>query len=363
MKSSLFILTAMVVMLAGCGPPPAVTSEFVVGNVPARVAVPAAQSDQLSAATALARRQFSAAWAVFDESKPKSEIGKINRMAGAYRLKVSFNAFRAIDLAHYYSQLSDGAFDITIGPFRQAWGLDGVAADEEPGEEELAALRDLVGPQILQLSDQRDISLLVPGGKLAAGDLVFAYGVDLAAVELRRREMAPARMEWEDYTRVLPGTADAAPVLHRIPDPFTNGVFLGELDLAPDAAMAVVRLWEHTGQVGERKIPGVLDPRTGKPAEGTALVAVRGPTCTQGHALAMAMLVRGLDTGANLLTAFNEFEVLLVPDRQPIEIWATPGMARHLTLRADLVNRLRIWERPAAKTDETEPVEENQPEP
>ncbi len=363
MKRSGLGALAAAALLAGCGPPRPLGLEFTAGNATGRVTLDRVHAGQLSAAAADARRQCGAAWAIFDESNPRSEISRINGMAGAYRLKISHNAFRALDLAHYYSQLSGGAFDITTGPLRQAWGLDGSGVEATPEDEELTFLRELTGPQLLQLSEQRDVSILSPGARIAVGDLVFAYGVDLAAVDLRQRNLAPALVEWEDYARALPGGDGGPPRVRRIQDPTAEGAFLGELDLAPDAAFASVRLWERAAQIGTQKIPGVINPLTGRPAGGTLLVAVRGPTCIQAHALAMALLAQGLDAGARLLEAFGEFDALVVPDRRPIEIWATPGMARHFTPRADLADRLQMLERPPAPDGGAAPAHEAPQEP
>jgi thiamine biosynthesis lipoprotein len=353
MNRNTVILPALLAALAlgaGCADRAPRQVDFVVGTATARVAVARDNPTQLPTVQTAARRVLGTMWGEFNEQDKRSELYRINQLAGAYSIQVSFDVFRAIDLAHYYGKLTGNAYDLTVSPLLAAWGFTGDVPAEEPGEEELNALRALVGPQHLQLSEQGALSILTPGTHLAAGDLKFAYGVDLAALDLRRRELIPALVAWEDFARAMdrpaPGESWRVPVRN----PF-GGAPLGSVALADGAALAVAGLYDRSVTIGPRRYGGVLDPHTGRPAEGTALAAVRGPTCTMAHALAQALIVLGLERGKDILREFPECEVLLVPDRQPIELWVTPGWKDHFEPGDAHRGSLRDWEVTASPSD------------
>ena len=52
--------------------------------------------------------------------KPDSEIAKLNKLG---KLKVSPDTFYVLQKAGEFWQISDGAFDITVGPLMDLWGF------------------------------------------------------------------------------------------------------------------------------------------------------------------------------------------------------------------------------------------------
>ncbi|HMP76187.1 MAG TPA: FAD:protein FMN transferase [Kiritimatiellia bacterium] len=341
---------ALLLLAAGCADHMPREAAFPAGDATASVSLAATQLGQLEPVRDSTRRIMLAVWKELHAADGAGELAKINRMAGSYRLQVSHSTFRLLDLAHYYGQLTGNAFDLTVAPLLEAWGFGDIPPDGEPSGEILSAILDLVGPHHVQFSEQGAVSILTPGTQLAAGPLVYAYGVDLAVLDARNREIPNLLVRWKDSARAegnpTPETGWRVPVR----DPFANAP-LGEVDLSPRAALAIVGLYDRTITLGNRRYGGIMDPRTGRPAEGAALVAVRGPTCTMAHALAQALVVLGPEEGVEIMRAFPDCEALLVPDRRPLECWMTPGWAEHFTLNPAHAAAARVW------TVEREPAE------
>ena len=55
--------------------------------------------------------------------KPQSEWSEVNRDAAERPVKVSPELFRLLSDCLEYSRLSEGAFDITVGPLMKVWGF------------------------------------------------------------------------------------------------------------------------------------------------------------------------------------------------------------------------------------------------
>ncbi len=343
---------------AGCRDAAPRQAAIAVGDRAGALIMPPDLAGQLSASSEIVRRQFQIAWSEFNLNDPRSDIAKINRVAGTYRLQVSFNTFRAIDLAHYYSQLTGGAYDLTVLPALEAWGFAGPIPESPPSDEELAALMELIGLRHIQLAEQGAIALVSPGARIAPGSLAYAYGVDLAIVELRRQEIDRAFVTWDRYARALGRLAPDTPWRHPIRNPFDSAP-LGEIALdAAAPALAVIGLRDRTVTIEGREYGDVIDPRTARPAEDTALAAVRAPTCLMAHALAHALIVLGVEEGTSLLNEFPDCEALVIPDRQPMEAWATQGWIDAFTPSPAWTGVIRRWDRPEIPVNSDEAVEE-----
>lgn len=343
------LIPALVLGIVGCADPVPRRTAFSLGDRPAAITVPASAAAQLPALREQIERQFRSAWSELNLEDRRSDIAKINRVAGTYRLQVGFNTFRALDLAHYYSQLTSGAYDLTLLPAMEAWGFEGPVPAEPPSDAECAALLELIGPRHLQFAEQGAIAILTPGSRIAPNGLPYAYGVDLALVELRRQEIPAALISWDRYTRALGKPAADSTWRQSVRHPFAPGT-LGEIALDTDQALAVVGLRDRTVTIGGQIYGGILDPRTARPAQGVALVAVRGPTCIMANALAHALIVLGVEEGTHLLNEFPDCDILLIPDRQPVEAWATEGWIENFTAAAPAIS-FYPWERPARPVD------------
>lgn len=350
---------ALATLSSGCRSRATQQVDFTLGGASARVATSDEQSGELATAVAATRRIFNSVWSEFNEADRASEISKINRMAAEYRLQISFTTFRALDLADYYSRLTGGAYDLTLGPLRELWGFGAPPPGEAPSDEELAAVREVIGMDNVQLSEQGAVSILTPGTRLAAGQLNYAYGTDLAILELRRRELSPVLVAWDDFARAQDTPGAGLTGLAPVRNPFSTTNALGSIDLSPHAALAVADLYKQTVTIAGRRYGGIFNPRTKRPAEGTALVAVRGPTCTMAHVLAQALVVLGREKGDIILDKFPDCEVLIVPDSKPLEIWMTPGWSDHFQVNTAYVAAVKTWD---AKRVSTEGNKENKAE-
>jgi thiamine biosynthesis lipoprotein len=64
-----------------------------------------------------------------------SEISKINKAAGKDRVPVSKEFMRVIQQSLFWSEKTEGAFNITIGPAQKSWNFD---APSLPSENSIA---------------------------------------------------------------------------------------------------------------------------------------------------------------------------------------------------------------------------------
>ncbi|UCE46817.1 MAG: FAD:protein FMN transferase, partial [Phycisphaerales bacterium] len=130
---------------------------------------------------------------LMSDYKDDSEIGQVNKKAAKERVPVSDSTFEVLRKSVEFSKLTDGAFDITVGPlmdlFRQA-KENGVA----PTSEQIAEAKSKVGFEKLKLdSDKRTVQFAVEAMRLDLGGIAKGYAID-KAIEAARRSGALGAM-------------------------------------------------------------------------------------------------------------------------------------------------------------------------
>ena len=106
------------------------------------------------------------------------DVKKIEDAAGVEFVKISPDVYKILETAQFFSELSDGAFDVTIGAAVELWAI-GTENPRVPTDEELAAVKNFVGFKHLHLHDGTAY-LDKRGVKINLGGIAKGYGVDLA---------------------------------------------------------------------------------------------------------------------------------------------------------------------------------------
>jgi thiamine biosynthesis lipoprotein len=129
--------------------------------------------------------------AVFSDYEPLSEVSRLSRLATERapteaRL-VSDELFTVLLEARRFHELSNGAFDVTIGPFTRLWRRS-YRQQELPSEERLAAARAAVGFDGLALDAlERSVVLRRKDMRIDLGGLAIGYTLDDLMARLASR--------------------------------------------------------------------------------------------------------------------------------------------------------------------------------
>ena len=117
-----------------------------------------------------------------------SELSRLSRTAGSGRaVPLSQDLWKVLAKAQEFSARSDGAFDVTVGPYVSLWRK---ARREKklPHAETLAAARNAVGWQKLRLDPKtHSATLLADDMRLDLGGIAKGYALDEALRVLRQQ--------------------------------------------------------------------------------------------------------------------------------------------------------------------------------
>ena len=170
MKKFLSLIILVTFLFGGCGVTTCERSEIAMGTV---ITLKATGFD---------------AQAAIDESFVRiaeleeniyTDVKKIEESAGNGEfVEISTEVYEMLEIAQKYSELTNGAFDVTCGAAVELWGI-GTKNPRVPTDEELAAVKNFVGREHLHLHNGK-AQLDLRGVKLNLGGIAKGYGVDLA---------------------------------------------------------------------------------------------------------------------------------------------------------------------------------------
>lgn len=107
-----------------------------------------------------------------------SEINKINLQAGKDKVVVSEDTFNVISRGLYFSELTNGSYDISIGPITKLWNI-GKNDERVPSNEEIIEKLPLVDyNKIIVDIEEKSVFLEKEGMELDLGSIAKGYAAD-----------------------------------------------------------------------------------------------------------------------------------------------------------------------------------------
>jgi thiamine biosynthesis lipoprotein len=231
--------------------------------------------------------------------RPGSELGEVNRLAGRQAVKVSSEFFRLLTACLENSRQTEGAFDITVGPLLKAWGF---FRDKGrlPEEEELAAALARAGYRHVRLdAGAQTVQFDNAGVEINAGGIGKGYAVDRAVEILKASGFDTALVAGAGSSIYGLGVPPSEPKGWRIdiPDP-KNPRRPVETVFLSDTSISTSGNYEKSFWAGGRIYSHIIDPRTGHPAAGVALVSVVAPRALDSEAWTKPCFILGREWAA-----------------------------------------------------------------
>jgi thiamine biosynthesis lipoprotein len=254
----------------------------------------------------------------------KGEVHAVNTGAYPDGVGVSAEVFSLVKRARDIGAASGGAFDVTVGPLMKIWPFEQGGPPPEPGLilETLGAVG--WGKLVLDEPGSR-IIFRRPGMSLDLGGIGEGYAVDRAVEILAARGVAAGIVNAGGDLRVWglkpPGKE---PWKIGIQHPRRPDRFLGVLTMT-GRAVVTSGDYEKNFTWGGRRYAHILDPATGRPAEGMQSVTVVADRAETADAWATALIVLGPEKAWALLERRPDLQAITVGAGGEVRV--SPGLA------------------------------------
>src|SRR5450759_62523 len=264
--------------------------------------------------------------------KDSSIISRINRnedvLPDLYFTEV-FNKSALI------SEMTDGAFDITVGPLVKAWGF-GPDGHKNFKESKRDSLLKLVGMNKVSLVNGRIVKA-DPHMFLDVNAIAQGYSVDVICHFFDNLGIKNYLIEIGGEVRAK-GTKAGALWRIGIDKPVDNNLSPGETLEAiikiSDKALATSGNYRKFYIENGVKYSHEIDPKTGYPAKNTVLsISILADDCAMADGIATACMVLGKEKTIQFLGIHPEFEAYLVysDDSGNFKTWTTEILKKDLS--------------------------------
>lgn len=258
---------------------------------------------------------------VMTDYSESSEIGTINRKAGADTVSVSDEVVSLLQASLSFSQQSAGAFDVSIGAIVKAW--DFLSSEPEvPSRSKIRMVLRLTGFKNVMVEGTK-VFLTEKGMRLDLGGIAKGYAVDRAVEILKRNGVKHAIVDiggnlgvWWEGTRGVDSTVAEILVRH----PRKDGKYFGSLKVGTAGVSTsgdYQRYFFHDGV----RYHHIIDPATGYPARDVVSVTIIANDALNADALSTLVFVLGREKGMNF-----------IKDREGVEgiiVWEEEGVLHH----------------------------------
>lgn len=307
------------------------TYERVLMGSPVKITLYSAAEPTANHAAEAAYTRIAELDAILSDYKADSELSQLSATSGGGKpVKLSGDLWTVLEQAQQLAEKTDGAFDVTVGPYVRLWRR-ARRNKEFPSAERLAEARTAVGYKKLKLDPaQRTARLFVPGMRLDLGGIATGYAVDEAMKRLKQHGIDRA---------LIDASGD---ILVSEPPPGEPGWKIGIAPLEaagpPSRYLSLRNLsvttsgdaFQHVVFDGKR-YSHIVDPTTGLGLTDQSTVTVIAPDCITADSLATAVSVLGPDMGLRMIESMPRAALFFVRNRDgKIETFASVGVERYL---------------------------------
>lgn len=260
-----------------------------------------------------------------------SELIAVNAAAGREPVKVSEDTFMVIEAAKRYAEASQGAFDPTVLPLVELWGI-GTEAARVPKAGEIASTLELVDYNNLVLdSEARTVFLTTPGMGLDLGGIAKGYAADRTAEKLRAQGITRGIINLGGNIYALGAKGDGSPWKIGIQNPVSDrGDYIGIVAVT-DQTVVTSGVYERFYEEAGQRYHHILDTDTGHPAENELTgVSILADTSMDADALSTACFVLGTEKALAFAETLPGVDVLLISRDKQVRM--TAGFKQAFTL-------------------------------
>jgi thiamine biosynthesis lipoprotein len=249
--------------------------------------------------------------------RDSSAVSRLNKIAFGSPVTVEPQLFALLQLGQKLAQTTAGAYDMTSGPLSKLWGFYR-RQGRMPDEAEISATLVRVGYRKLHLDDSNlSVRFESAGMEINLGGIGKGYALDRMAELLRADGVDNFMLHGGQSSVLAAGSrSGAAPRGWSVglAHPLKPGERLFEFRLQNQAlgtSGSGTQFFHHGG----KRYGHILDPRTGRPAEGVLSSTVLAPSAAEADALSTAFYVGGLELAEGYCQHDHRISALLVTQR------------------------------------------------
>ncbi|WP_270261569.1 FAD:protein FMN transferase [Dorea amylophila] len=253
---------------------------------------------------------------MFSATNTDSELYKLNH-ANGQPFTVSSETTNLIQEGIHYSELSGGAFDLTIEPVSALWDFK---ADKPtvPSSDAIAQAVSHVDYTKVDIQDNT-VTLEDPEAGIDLGAIAKGYIADQVKTYLKKQGIKHAIINLGGNVDVIGTKPDGSKYNIGIQKPFDeSGEAITSVQLK-DQTVVTSGIYERYFKKNGKLYHHILDPRTGYPCENNLYsVSIITDSSTKADALSTTCFLLGYEKGMELIQSMDGVEAIFITDDEKV---------------------------------------------
>ncbi len=252
---------------------------------------------------------------IMSNYKKDSELSRLNKKAGKAPVPCNGELLDVIERSQYYSELSGGAFDITVSPIVALWGFF-CEKGHVPPDKEIEKVLPVVSYKNIVINKSNDpkkpatIFFKNTQTQIDLGAIGKGYAVDKALEIIKKYgiDNGCINLGGNIYVLGTPPGKNAWKI--GVQHPRNVNEILGYLELKNEAT-ATSGDYERFFEFNGKRYSHIINPQTGRPVSGTIATTIVAPTGTEVDALSTSVFVLGHEKGMELIKKIPNAEAMI----------------------------------------------------
>lgn len=254
-----------------------------------------------------------------------SEVNEINKNAGKSYVQVSPETFFVIEKGKYYSSISNGHFDISIGPLVKLWNIGSDKA-RVPSQNEIdIALTKIDYNDILLDKSNTSVKLANEEMIIDLGGIAKGYAGDRVAEFLKSKGIDKAIIDLGGNILVIGQKDDSEKWNIGIQNPFeSRNKHLGIVKLK-DKTIVTSGVYERNFVENGITYHHILNPFTGYPVENSLVgVSIIADNSIDADGLSTSAFSLGIEKGLELINSLDGVDAIFIDNNK--NVFITKGL-------------------------------------
>jgi thiamine biosynthesis lipoprotein len=316
-RSKIKIIVLMALLLAiGCAKKPAEVydARVMLGTV-IEIKIIDADPQKAQRALSAAFNEISRIEKVMSHFDPDSVLSQLNDLGYSDSRELLTLALKAVEL----SKITDGGFDVTVGPLMNLWDFK-AKVPRVPAVHQVRQTLKSIGYKNINIDSNKNRIMIKKGIDIDLGGIAKGYATDQAIAVLQKEGIHTALVNSGGDIRVI-GDREWHVGLK---DP--RGTAILAAIKVKNRAVVTSGDYERFFIKENKRYHHILDPRTGYPADLCQSVTVIAPTATDAVALAKGIFVAGPVKGMLIAASRPKTETIII-DNQGC-LYASAGLVK-----------------------------------
>jgi len=225
-----------------------------------------------------------------------SDTSLVSSLNKQYRVAAPADIIELVELCDSISHMTDGLFDISVAPYMELWGYY-QHEYQAPDSHSIQLLKRQVDYQ--KIITTEDSIFIQPFMKIDFGGIAQGYAADRVAMILRDHRIKSALINIGGEIVAIGRSPEQRRWRIGIKHPREQGII--ETVEIEDHAVSTSGDYEKFFVVEQKRLPHIIDPTTGYPAQGFASVTIFAKSAAFADAIATATAIMGPEKGVKFL--------------------------------------------------------------